>query len=124
MNAAWATLQRALFGKPHSSNDFLESSVQATWHLPLGIAALVLLAGATIAIAIYWHERPSASRPIKMLLASFRVLLMLFILLMLYGWTFQQHRTARPDVVVILDDSASMGVVDSTEDSAIVGELA
>lgn len=123
MNAAWATLQRALFGEPLSSNDFLESSVQATWQLPLGIAALVLLAGAAIAIAIYWRERPSASRPIKILLASVRMLLMLIIVLMLYGWTIQRHRTDRPDVVVILDDSASMDIVDSADDSAIIGEL-
>jgi hypothetical protein len=123
MNATWAALQRGVFGQPLSSPDGMEASVQATWRLPLGIAALVLFVGAVFAFTIYWYERPSANRPTKIVLASIRASLVLIVVLMLYGWNVQQHRTDRPDLVLVLDDSASMGILDSSDDPASFGEL-
>src|SRR5947209_13666303 len=114
MNDAWAALQRAVFGEDFSQSHGLEASVQVSWSLLPGAAASMLVAGAIIVLAVYWHERVSAGRRTKVLLASIRTLLMLLIVLMLYGWTIQRHRTDRPDVVLVLDDSASMGLVDST----------
>ena len=43
--------------------------------------------------------------------------------LMLYGWTVQRHRTDLPDVVVVLDDSASMGLVDQYDDASLAAEI-
>ena len=122
MNATWAALQRVLFGEPLWSADKLEATVQATWPLSPGVAALILVVSAAIVVATYWHERRSAARHTKMLLAGIRTMLMLIVVLMLYGWTVQRHRTDRPDVVVVLDDSASMGLVDFS-DPALVSEL-
>ena len=45
------------------------------------------------------------------------------VLLMLYGWTVQRHRTDLPDVVVVLDDSASMGLVDHYDDQLLAAEI-
>src|SRR6187402_3056823 len=109
MNDAWRQLERWLVGEYLSADPGgLETSVQPTWTMSPGWIALVLAATAAMMLFVYWHESATASRGWKVLLAGLRTLLVGLILLMLFGWTVQRHRTDLPDVVVILDDSASM----------------
>ncbi len=123
MNAIWVSAQRAMFGEGRSGGSELETTVQATWPVSPGLTIVVLLAGAAIVATIYWHERASVTRQARMLLAAMRTTLMLTVLLMLYGWTIQRHRIDRPDVVLILDDSSSMGIVEGSFDLAAGAEL-
>src|SRR5436190_3294717 len=124
MNAFWRQLEHLVIGENLSlAPEGLASSVQTTWAIPAGMVGLVLLATAAIMLFAYWHESASASRFWKVVLAGIRTALVSLVLLMLFGWTVQRHRTDLADVVVILDDSASMGVVDSFDDSALTAEI-
>ena len=53
-----------------------------------------------------------ASRNRRLALAALRFSLVVLVTFMIYGWTRQQHRMDLPDLVVILDESESMAVVD------------
>jgi hypothetical protein len=51
--------------------------------------------------------------------------LLLFVLgWMLLGWTWQQHRTDLPDLVLLIDDSGSMSLVDEIDNPSRRAELA
>jgi hypothetical protein len=77
---------------------------------------LILLLSAAVMLVVYWHESGAVNRVWKVILAGIRTALVGVILVMLLGWTVQRHRTDLPDVVVILDDSASMGLIDAEDD--------
>ncbi len=124
MNDLCRQLEAWLIGEPLSGQTGgLETSVQPTWDLPPWLVLAILLGSAAVLLAVYWRESPSASRPWKVLLAGLRLALVGLVVLMLYGWTVQRHRTDLPDVVVLLDDSASMSLVDHYDDKSIAAEV-
>ncbi len=124
MNDLWRQLEQWAVGEPLSRDaGGLETTIQATWDVPPWLVLAVVLGSAAILVAVYWRESPSASRPWKVLLAGLRLALVGLVVLMLYGWTVQRHRTDLPDVVVLLDDSASMGLVDHFDDKAVAAEV-
>jgi hypothetical protein len=124
MSAAWRQLERWLIGGGFSSDPGgLETSIQPTWVMAPGLVCLVILMAAAMMLFVYWHEASSASRVWKVLLAGIRTALVALVLLMLFGWTVQRHRTDLADVVVVLDDSASMNIVDSYDDAALAAEI-
>ncbi len=124
MNDAWRQVERWLIGENLSTDPGgLETSIQPTWTLVPGLVALVLLATAAMMLFVYWHESATASRGWKVLLAGLRTLLVGLILLMLFGWTVQRHRTDLPDVVIVLDDSASMAIADTYDDVSLLSEI-
>jgi hypothetical protein len=124
MNETWRQVERWLIGENLSPDPGgLETSLQPTWTIPPGLVALALLATALAMLFVYWHESAAAARGWKVLLAGLRTLLVGLILLMLFGWTVQRHRTDLPDVVVVLDDSASMSLADTYDDSALLTEI-
>ncbi len=124
MNDTWRAIEQWAFGEPLSRQPGgLETTIQPTWDLPPWLVLTVLLVSAAILLTVYWRESPSAARPWKVLLAALRLALVGLVVLMLYGWTVQRHRTDLPDVVVVLDDSASMGLVDHYDDKALAAEI-
>ena len=124
MNDAWRQVERWLVGENLSADPGgLETSIQPTWTLAPGLVALVLLATAAMMLLVYWNESATAARGWKVLLAGLRTLLVGLILLMLFGWTVQRHRTDLPDVVIVLDDSASMSLADTYDDASLLTEI-
>jgi hypothetical protein len=129
MKDFWLNVDRWLSGRGTSGSPSeagvrgLEASVQATWDLPPWLILATLLVCGGLLLAIYLREGASAARRWKVLLAAIRLALVAIVLLMLYGWTIQEHRTDLPDVVVMLDDSASMGLVDQYDDSRLAAEI-
>ncbi len=129
MKNYWLEVERWLSGGPSPGSatgegaSGLEATVQATWELPPWLILATLLVCGGLLLAIYLREGPSTARRWKILLAALRLSLVGIVLLMLYGWTVQQHRTDLPDVVVMLDDSASMGLVDQYDDAALAAEI-
>jgi hypothetical protein len=129
MKNYWLEVERWLSGGPSPGSatgegaSGLEATVQATWELPPWLILATLLVCGGLLLAIYFREGPSTARRWKVLLAALRLSLVGIVLLMLYGWTVQQHRTDLPDVVVMLDDSASMGLVDQYDDAALAAEI-
>lgn len=124
MNDTWRQIERWLVGEPLSGESGgLETTLQSTWNAPPWLVLGVLLVSGSILLAVYLRESQSAARPWKVLLAAMRLGLVGIILLMLYGWTVQRHRTDLPDVVVVLDDSASMALVDHYDDKLLAAAI-
>jgi hypothetical protein len=124
MNDAWKNIEQLLFGQPISGEPGgLETTLQPSWDLPPWLVLAVLIVSGAILLAVYWRESPTAARPWKLLLAAMRLGLVAIVLVMLYGWTIQRHRTDLPDVVVVLDDSASMALVDHYDDKALAAAI-
>src|SRR6185312_1562184 len=114
MSPWWHDIERWLIGERISPGaGSLDTSIQSTWAIAPGIAWLTLLVGASMVLFVYGRESPAASRLSKGILAGIRIALAGIVLFMLFGWTIQRHRTDLPDVVVVLDDSTSMGIVDA-----------
>jgi hypothetical protein len=124
MNVAWRQIERWLIGESLSADPSgMDSSIQQGWAIPAGVVWLALLVAATIIALIYWRESSAAGRWWRALLAGIRASLVGIVLFMMFGWTVQRHRTDLPDLVVMLDDSASMGVVDAYDDASIAAEI-
>jgi hypothetical protein len=124
MNDARRQIERLLAGHPLSEGTGgQETTIQPTWELPPWLLLTLVLGSAAILLAVYWHESASAARPWKVLMAALRLGLVGIIILMLYGWTVQSHQTDLPDIVVMLDDSASMSLVDHQADARLTAEL-
>ncbi|HEX5103533.1 MAG TPA: VWA domain-containing protein, partial [Pirellulaceae bacterium] len=124
MNGVWRDIERWLIGENLSADPGgLETSVQAASPVPPWLVLLLILATAGVMLLVYWNESQTAGRVWKVLLAGMRTALVGLVVLMLYGWTVQRHRTDLPDVVVILDDSASMGLIDQYDDASLATEI-
>lgn len=114
---------RTLSGDPAADPNSLEHSLDSTWPWPAWLFWLLLIGGVAFVVTIYYRERASAGRIGKTLLASCRVLLLMLLAWMLLGWTWQQHRTDRPDLVLVVDDSGSMALADELEDASLRASL-
>ncbi len=90
---------------------------------PSGTLLLVAAAAAWV-VYVYGHERGRAGVGLKTLLASLRILLIVLLVFLLYGWMLNRHRTDLPDLVLMLDDSASMATVDESRDGKQQADLA
>ena len=60
----------------------------------------------------YHRERGEASVFWRVLLGAMRLTLIGLVIAMLYGWMRHRHKTDLPDLVIALDDSASMATGD------------
>jgi len=105
----------------------VETTRSHTWPWPPSVTILLLLVAAAIVIAIYVRERGNAGRLMKTLLAAIRIALVGLVLFMMYGWMLHRHRTDLPDIVIMIDDSESMALMDHYADrklrSALVERL-
>ncbi|MGE3778975.1 MAG: hypothetical protein AB7F89_17450, partial [Pirellulaceae bacterium] len=85
-----------------------ENTWHHSWPWPVWVAVLLGLALAALVIGIYRFE-PHVPRPgLRALLAGLRVLAVWLLVWMMFGWMWQQHRTEPADLIIALDDSASM----------------
>ena len=124
MSDFWRNIERQLIGENISADPGgLEMSIHASSPLPSWMVLLFLLMAAAVVLLVYGNESRTAGRFWKSLLAAIRLALVGVVVLMLYGWMVQRHRTDLPDVVVVLDDSASMGLVDQFDDASLAGEM-
>ena len=97
----------------------LVTSFEHSWPWPSWITLLLLLVGATLIILVYLREQGGATRIRRLTLAAVRIALLLLVTFMLYGWTRQRHRMDLPDLIVAVDNSASMAVVDQDPDDSV-----
>ena len=99
-------------GPPLGTGEGFETALEHSWTWPAGVTLALLLALTLLVVSLYWRERGQAGRGLRGLLAALRLSLFGLAVWMLYGWMQFQHRTDLPDLVVIVDDSASMATVD------------
>lgn len=80
------------------------------WSVWLTVAlAIVLVAGV---LGIYLSERGQASRAWRGVLAALRIAAILLVAWMLAGWSIERYQSDMPELVVIIDESASMQTSD------------
>lgn len=93
-----------------------------TW-APWATLVFVVLAAAWV---LFWYVREiaAAGRGLRLLLAAIRLTLVGLLLFMLAEFVLSLHRTGLPYVVVLLDDSASMGTVDRYDDTKLAKTVA
>jgi len=116
MTRWWQSIEAWLFGNPNGGGVGLETTIEPSFPWPIWMLWLLLGIAALVILIVYSRERASAARWQKGLLAALRLGLVGILALMLLGWTYQRHRTDLPDVVIVIDDTQSMGLVDHYQD--------
>ncbi len=94
------------------ANTGVESILNASWPIPLWltiVVALLLLIGMGW---LYRTERGSASLRLRLLLTAIRCSLFALVIWMLAGWSWQRFKSDQPELVIVVDRSASMATRD------------
>jgi hypothetical protein len=94
----------------------MEAVRSHSWPWAPSLTILLLLAITVFVLNIYYREGGAAGRLTKTILATIRILIVALVIFMMYGWMLHRHRTDLPDLVVVLDDSASMATQDPFDD--------
>ncbi|MEO8271847.1 MAG: hypothetical protein ABI557_19145, partial [Aureliella sp.] len=103
---------------PSAVHTTVESILHVAWKIPLWLIVLLALGLGSMALWLYLSERGRAGRPMRCFLALIRFALLLSVLWMLAGWSWLRFRSDQPELIVVIDRSASMG----TRDVALSGE--
>jgi hypothetical protein len=83
--------------------------------------ATLLLAMFAVGWVVYFYARESstAGRIVKSLLVMLRLALVAIVVFMIAEFTLSLRRTGLPTVAIVIDDSASMGILDRYDDKKI-----
>ncbi|MGH7139448.1 MAG: VWA domain-containing protein, partial [Pirellulales bacterium] len=94
-------------------------SIDSTWPWAAWTTLVFVLLAAVWVLFWYYRESGPARRLYRWLLAGLRLALVSLLLMMLAGYVLSLSRTGLAYVVVLLDDSASMGTIDRYEDEKL-----
>ncbi len=89
------------------------------WSWAPWVTVLFLIAAALLVFWLYRQESSSAGRFYKIALGTIRLSLIGIVLIMLAELALSLERTGLPYVVVVLDDSRSMSIVDHYDDKKL-----
>lgn len=90
----------------------VESILHVAWKFPLwAIVVMVLSLGAMI-WWLYWSERGRGGRLVRLGLATIRFTLLMLVVWMLSGWSWLRFKSDQPELIVVVDRSASMNTRD------------
>lgn len=98
----------------------IESTLTALPALPQWLTVVLGVLAVCLAGLVYFRERGNAGARMRGGLALIRASLLLIVLWMLLGWSLMQYTTSRPEVVMVIDRSASMDTTDVGDSSAAV----
>ncbi|MFM9068360.1 MAG: hypothetical protein ACKOUR_13665, partial [Planctomycetota bacterium] len=90
-----------------------ETNISHSW--PVASWLVILIAGGALMLlyGLYHHDRHPATRTgTGRGVYVLRAILVLLAIGMLGDWMRQRHRTSRPELIVCVDDSASMAAID------------
>ncbi len=113
--AARTWLDRIFATAAPSQGEGIETSIVHTWPWPFWVTLLALMAMLALVVAVYLRERIAAAASWRAVLIGLRLAVLGLVLFMMYGWMRHRHRTDLPDAVIVIDDSASMAVIDHYE---------
>jgi hypothetical protein len=123
-NALHAGVERLLGNEPMAQGEASHWGLQFNSYLyepevDPWLMGLIALAGAALVVLIYRQEARDAGRALRIVFAGLRVALLLLVLLAVRqpAWTFE--RQGLPDIVILIDDSLSMGTADHYQDADI-----
>jgi hypothetical protein len=100
-----------------NTDEGIEISLEHSWLWPPWATLLLMMGLGAWVVWLYASERGRFSLRGRLCLGAIRFTLVCIVVVMMYGWTVNRHRTDMPDIVLALDDSASMDVVDDYENA-------
>lgn len=112
---------------PSPENASGEGTVWSLRHAwPLAPWQTLLLGVAVVALVVIAHQREGAGvrRLARVGLVTLRLLVIGIVLFMLAQFILPRERTGLPHVVVLVDDSASMGIADHYDESELKSTIA
>jgi hypothetical protein len=118
---AWMT--RLLGVEPAGSGQAVQWQLSLSWDLPPWVTLLLVVAAVGFVVAVYRNENARASRRVKVVCMALRCACLVWLLILLAQPVVQLQRTGLPGVVVMLDNSASMGTVDQYDDAKLRARL-
>lgn len=101
----------------------LDTTIEHTAPWPPWLTLLLLATAAIVIFTMYIREKTEHRSRIKFGLASLRFALFCLVIWMMYGLTRQSYRTDLPDLLVVVDNSASMSTVDPIAEADASGAL-
>ncbi len=109
-----------LFGIPQAgSGEGTAWTLDDAWGWPAWMTLLLVAGAAVWILACYLRETGPAGRLLRLCLASIRLALAAIVLFMIASFVLSLNRTGLPYVVIIVDDSASMGTADKYDDKEL-----
>ncbi len=90
----------------------IESVLQADWPLPMWLTIMLALVTLALLAGLYFHERGTSGRGLRVLLVVIRFTLLAIVLWMWADWHWLQFRSDKPELLIMLDRSASMDTRD------------
>ena len=123
-NNTWVWLVEWLFGIGSSSaGEGRESKLEWTTLFPTWLTIALVVGAAIYVVVIYSREQTTRGVLWRYGLAAIRIVLVAMVVFMLYHLVVRPYRTDLPDLVIVLDDSASMSHPDAFEDAALVSQI-
>jgi len=113
-----------LLGVEANAGEGMAWGLQSSWNWAPWL--LLVFAGAVVVFiaVLYWFEASPAGRVARVLAAGMRLSAIGLVLFMIAQWVLTVHRTGLPYIVVLIDDSGSMGIVDHYDDEKLRAGIA
>jgi hypothetical protein len=106
-----------------TGSDGVTWQLDSAWHwAPWATLLLVIVAIAWTAV-LYARESSSVNRPYRVFLAALRLTALAILLVILAQWAIIVRITGPPAIAVVIDRSASMGIADQYDDTALAGRI-
>ena len=102
----------------HADGEGVQRSFAHTAVWPPWVTLLLLILLALLLLRTYRRE-PLAGRWRWLPLAATRFTIVGLVIFMMYGWVEHRHRTELPELIVAIDSSESMAVVDNYRDTRV-----
>ncbi len=96
----------------------IEQVIDRTWPWSIWISLVTVVLLFAFFAVLYFTERGRAGRQLRLSLVMLRVAAILIVIWMLAGWRIQRFKSDLPELIIALDDSASMQTADGTAASS------
>ncbi len=97
--------------------------LQSAWDWAPWVTLLFAILTVAFVLFVYFHEAGNVGRRLRMALAAMRLSAIAILLFMIAEFVLSLERTGLPYVIVAVDDSASMGIVDRYRDEELASKL-
>lgn len=101
-----------LSGTSATNEANVELTFESTWNVAAWIPLTVFMLAAAGVFYLYFMTPSRISRRVRLTLLCLRLLLVGLVLWMMFGLAVRRYRTDLPDLILLLDDSASMTTSD------------
>lgn len=116
-------IERWLGIEPAAAGEGTAWTLENSWSWAPWLTLLFVMGSIAFVAWIYLHEGGEAGRWFRTLLATIRLSLIGIVLFMIAQFVLSLERTGLPYVVVVVDDSGSMGIADRYDDERLRAKL-